>query len=457
MIDSAPDLNSKAKIEKRKKVAIIGSGIAGLSCAWLLNKTCDVTIFESEPQIGGHSHSVNVGNNVNPLWVDMGFIVFNIPCYPNLVALFKEIGAPHQLSDMSFAVSAREGEFEYSSLGLKGLFAQIGNIFNPKMYQMIFDILRFNKNAPKDIKSRNDSNLNLGQYLENNKYSQVFINDHLLPQAAAIWSCSSDEIMNYPFGAFVGFFENHGLLQLRDRILWRSVIGGAQAYISRLIAGFSGKILTNCPIIYIKRENDQITLFDADNISYKFDDVVFATHADITRKILGAEATEEEKDIFENFTYTKNQVILHQDENLMPKRRNAWASWNYMSRKKDDENQLCVSYYMNLLQCLEGDKDYFVTLNPICEIDADKIIKTITFEHPYFDAKALMAQKKLPDIQGNKNTYYCGAYFGYGFHEDALQSGLMVAELIGGLRRPWEFDFTQSRIPIKISQGKINA
>ncbi len=447
MIDSAQSINTQNKIQNRKKVAIIGSGIAGLSCAWLLDKNCDVTIFESEAQIGGHSHSVNVGTTQNPLWVDMGFIVFNIPCYPNLVELFNEISAPHQLSDMSFAVSARDGAFEYSSLGLKGLFAQISNIFNPKMYQMIFDILRFNKNAPKDLAARNNANLRLGEYLSQNKYSQIFINDHLLPQAAAIWSCSSDEIMNYPFGAFIGFFENHGLLQIKDRILWRSVIGGAQAYVEKLMANFKGKIHTNCPIRSVKRENSKVTLFDTDNKSYKFDDIIFATHADITRKILGDEASEAEKAIFDNFTYTKNLVILHQDKNIMPRRRAAWASWNYLSRDDGNKNQLCVSYYMNLLQCLQTNEDYFVTLNPIQNIDPIKTIKTLSFEHPYFDAKALAAQKQLPNIQGIKNTYYCGSYFGYGFHEDALQSGLLAAELVGGLKRPWEFDFTKSRIP----------
>lgn len=447
MIDSVQSFNSQNKIQKRKKVAIIGSGIAGLSSAWFLNNVCDVTIFESEAQIGGHSHSVNVGSAQNPLWVDMGFIVFNIPCYPNLVALFDKIGAPHQLSDMSFGVSARNGEFEYSSLGLKGLFSQISNIFRPRMYQMIFDILRFNKNAPQDIEARNNPNLCLGQYLLDNKYSNVFINDHLLPQAAAIWSCSSDEIMNYPFGAFIGFFENHGLLQIKDRILWRSVIGGAQAYVNKLMANFKGTIHTNCPIRRIKREDSMVTLYDADNKSHEFDEVIFATHADTTRKILGDEASEIEKSILDDFTYTKNLVVLHQDENLMPKRRNAWASWNYLSHEKNSKNQLCVSYYMNLLQCLKTDADYFVTLNPICEIDPKKTIKSISFEHPYFDAKALEAQKKLPEIQGIKNTYYCGSYFGYGFHEDALQSGLLIAELVSGIKRPWDFDFAKSRIP----------
>lgn len=456
MIDSTQSYNSQNKIQNRKKIAIIGSGIAGLSCAWHLKNICDITIFESEAQIGGHSHSVNVGNAQNPLWVDMGFIVFNIPCYPNLVALFKEIGAPHQLSDMSFGVSARNGEFEYSSLGLKGLFAQISNIFRPRMYQMIFDILRFNKNAPQDVKARNDSNLKLGQYLLNNKYSKVFINDHLLPQAAAIWSCSADEIMNYPFGAFIGFFENHGLLQIKDRILWRSVIGGAQAYINKLMANFKGNIYTNCPIRRIKREKLKVILYDADNKSYEFDDVIFATHADITRKILGDDATEDEKNIFDNFTYTKNLVVLHQDTNLMPKRRNAWASWNYLSQTQNSKNQLCVSYYMNLLQCLKTDQDYFVTLNPIHEIEPEKIIKSVTFEHPYFDANALQAQKKLPSIQGIKNTYFCGSYFGFGFHEDALQSGLLAAEMVSGIKRPWEFDFSKSRIPFAPILETIN-
>lgn len=452
MIDSVKEKIPKNKNSSKKQIAIIGSGIAGLSCAWLLDKSCDVTIFEAEAQIGGHSHSVNVASCENPLLIDMGFIVFNIPCYPNLVALFNHINAAHQLSDMSFAVSAHCGKFEYSSLGLKGLFAQIRNIFNPKMYQMIFDILRFNKEAPKDNFARENNALSLGEYLYQNKYSKVFIDDHLLPQAAAIWSCSSDEILNYPFGAFIGFFENHGLLQINDRILWRSVIGGAEAYLIKLMKDFKGKINTNCPIISIKRTKSKVTLFDANNKSYDFDEVVFATHADIARKILGEDASADEKAIFDNFTYTKNLVVLHQDENLMPKRKAAWASWNYISNNKSQNGNLCVTYYMNLLQCLNIKQDYFVTLNPIYEIAPSKIIKSIVFEHPYFDKAALEAQKKLQNLQGQNNTYFCGSYFGYGFHEDALQSGLLAAELIGGIKRPWDFDFSKSRIPLKASR-----
>ena len=430
----------------RKKVAIIGSGIAGLSAAWMLNKTCDITVFESEAEIGGHSHTVNVGTPEKPLWLDMGFIVFNEPCYPNLIQLFKHLDVPHQLSDMSFGVSIDKGRLEYSSLGLKGLFAQTRNLFRPRFLSLLLDIMRFYREAPKDLAARARENYRLGDYLKDRNYGRAFIDDHLLPQAAAIWSTSANQIMDYPFRAFIAFFENHGLLQIMDRILWRSVIGGAQAYVKKLAAPFVGKVRTKTAIRTVMRGPKGVVLYDQHGVSYLFDQVVFATHADVTLRML-ANVTPDEVETLSAFTYTPNEVVLHTDTAFMPRRKAAWSSWNYMGeRSASNEQQLCVTYWMNLLQVLKTDQNYFVTLNPTHAINPAKIIKRIVFEHPLFDTKAIAAQDRLSDLQGRNNCWFCGAYFGSGFHEDGLQSGLAVAEAIAGQRRPWDFDWRQSRI-----------
>ena len=431
---------------KKQSVAIIGTGIAGLSAAWMLNDTCDITVFESEAEIGGHSHTINVGSEQKPLWLDMGFIVFNEPCYPNLVQLFEHLDVEHQLSDMSFGVSIDKGRLEYSSLGLKGLFAQTRNLFRPRFISLLLDIMRFYREAPKDLAARAREDYRLGDYLKDRNYGRAFIDDHLLPQAAAIWSTSANQIMDYPFRAFIAFFENHGLLQIMDRILWRSVVGGAQAYLKKLTPSFANRIVTNTAIRKVLRNRNGVVLVDQHGQQHAFDQVVFATHANTTLTML-ANASEAEAETLKAFTYTPNEVALHTDTAFMPRRRAAWSSWNYMGeRSASNEQQLCVTYWMNLLQVLKTDKNYFVTLNPTHAVDPAKIIKRIVFEHPLFNSEAIAAQERLGDLQGQNRSWFCGAYFGSGFHEDGLQSGLAVAEAITGKRRPWDFDWSQSRI-----------
>ncbi len=432
---------------RRRRVAVIGSGIAGLSCAWHLNAHCDTTVFESETQVGGHSHSVNVGSDAEPLWVDMGFIVFNAPCYPNLVSLFAHLGVAHQLSDMSFGVSVDQGRLEYSSLGMRGLFAQARNLFRPRFLSLLYDVVRFYREAPRDKAARAREDYRLGDYLKDRNYGRAFIDDHLLPQAAAIWSTSAAQIMDYPFRAFIAFFENHGLLQILDRILWRSVIGGAQAYLKELVKPFHDRIRTASPVAGIERKGGKVTVVLTSGERETFDEVVFATHADVTLKILGDAATPSERRILSAFRYTPNEVVLHTDDSFMPKRRAAWSSWNYLGeRMAGDDRQLCVTYWMNLLQVLKTKQNYFVTLNPTHAVDAAKTIKRVVFDHPLFDARAIAAQNELADLQGMQASWFCGAYFGSGFHEDGLQSGLAVAEAITGVRRPWDFDWSKSRI-----------
>ncbi len=432
---------------QRQKIAIVGTGISGLSAAWMLYPHHDITVFESEAEVGGHSHSVNVGTNEKPLWIDMGFIVFNEPCYPNLLKLFEHLGVEHQLSDMSFGVSVDRGGLEYGSLGLNGLFAQRLNLFRPRFISLLVDIVRFYREAPKDLASRMKPDYRLGDYLKDRNYGRAFIDDHLLPQAAAIWSTSAQQILDYPFRAFIAFFENHGLLQILDRILWRSVKGGAQAYLSELIKPFRQHIRTDCAIVEVKRTTSGVDLTDRWGTRHPFDQVIFATHADVTLKILGKAATASERQTLGAFEYTPNEVVLHTDASFMPKRKAAWSSWNYLGEKNAaSEQQLCVTYWMNLLQVLKTKQDYFVTLNPLRPVDSKKVLKRIVFDHPLFNTAAIEAQDKLADLQGAHRTWFCGSYFGSGFHEDGLQSGLAVAEAISGIRRPWAFDWSQSRI-----------
>ncbi|MDI7775857.1 FAD-dependent oxidoreductase [Asticcacaulis sp. EMRT-3] len=442
---NAPPLSVKAGGTRR--IAVIGSGIAGLSAAWMLDSHAEVTVFEACDQIGGHSHSVNVGTDADPLWVDMGFIVFNEPCYPNLVQLFKTLDVAHQLSDMSFGVSMDKGRLEYSSLGLRGLFAQTRNLFRPRFLSLLLDVVRFYREAPRDLAARNRPGYRLGDYLKDRNYGRAFIDDHLLPQAAAIWSSSAAQIMDYPFRAFITFFENHGLLQITDRILWRSVIGGAQAYLAKLSAPFAHRIRTSTAITGVKRHARGVTLRDQHGQSHEFDEVIFATHANTTLKILGDEASLDERAVLGAFEYTVNEVVLHTDESLMPRRKAAWSSWNYIGeRTEDSARQLCVTYWMNLLQVLKTKQNYFVTLNPTHPVDPQKTLKRIAFDHPLFTAEAIAAQAELASLQGVRHSWFCGAYFGSGFHEDGLQSGLAVAEALSGQRRPWDFDWAQSRI-----------
>ena len=433
-------------VSKRKRVAIIGTGIAGLSAAWMLNDYYDITVFESEADIGGHSHTINVGTEADPLWLDMGFIVFNEPCYPNLVSLFAHLDVEHQLSDMSFGVSIDKGSLEYCSLGLRGLFAQWRNLIRPRFLSLLLDIVRFYRQAPQDLKARTHDGYRLGDYLRDRNYGRAFIDDHLLPQAAAIWSTSAAQIMDYPFRAFITFFENHGLLQIMDRILWRSVVGGAQAYVKKLIAPFRDRIRTKTAVRSVSRLHGSVLVTDQYGAVHTFDEVVFATHADVTLKIL-SDATPAEKRTLGAFGYTANEVVLHTDTAFMPKRKAAWSSWNYMGeRNASNEQQLCVTYWMNLLQVLKTKQNFFVTLNPTHAIDPAKIIKRTVFEHPLFDSAAIAAQAHLGDLQGLNHTWFCGAYFGSGFHEDGLQSGLAVAEAMTGVHRPWDFDWSKSRI-----------
>ena len=439
-------MQNKSASGKRQRIAVIGSGITGLSAAWLLSRSADVTLYESGARPGGHSNTVDVEGPGGPVPVDTGFIVYNDRNYPNLVALFEHLHVPTAASDMSFSASLEDGGFEYSGSGFAGLLGQRRNALRPRFWSMLSDIMRFYREAPTALDRPESANMTLGAYLDAKKYRQAFVDDHILPMGAAIWSAKPDEMRAYPLQAFLRFFVNHGLLQLNDRPQWRTVINGSREYVSRLLAVFNGNVRLNSAIAQVRRDDLGVKVTSAEGQTERFDQIVIAAHADQALAML-ADADDSERRLLGAFSYAKNTAVLHGDKALMPRRKAVWSSWNYIAAKEPDKGALpCVTYWMNLLQPLKTGTDLFVTLNPSRPIDESKIHKVIEYEHPLFDAKAISAQKQIWQIQGNRRTWFCGAYCGSGFHEDGLQAGLAVAEQLGGVRRPWNVENESGRI-----------
>ncbi len=432
-----------------KKIAVIGSGISGLSCAWLLSKGNDVTVYEASDRLGGHANTVDVYVQGKDVAVDTGFIVYNETNYPNLVALFDHLQVPTIASDMSFSASMDDGGFEYSGTGLKGLLGQKTNVFRPRFWTMLRDVLKFYRQAPALLGQPDMQDITLGDYVRKAGYSSAFIHDHLMPMGAAIWSTTATEMHDYPLQAFLRFFVNHGLLRLSGRPQWRTVEGGSREYVTRLAGDFNGSVRLSAPVSSIRRAANGVTVTDASGHSDLFDDVVIASHADEALTML-TDASSQERDLLGAFGYTSNTAVLHSNPALMPKHRNVWSSWNYMSGRKNTGNrQLCVTYWMNRLQKLDTSQPLFLTLNPNREPKPHLIHGTYHYTHPRFDTHALKAQDELWQLQGRNRTWFCGAYFGSGFHEDGLQSGLAVAEALGGNRRPWSVENESGRIRIQ--------
>lgn len=441
-------------IKSDHKIAIIGSGISGLSCAWLLNQSQDITLYEKDDRLGGHSNTVSFDLHNKKIDVDTGFIVFNPLNYPNLVRFLEKLNVSSCDTDMSFAMSVNNGELEYSGTGMSGLFAQKKNLIRPQFWSMIFDLMKFYKEAPNFIDNPSINEMSLGELLQKNDCRDPFIYNHLLPMAAAIWSTPVDKMLDYPAACFIRFCMNHGLLQLKDRPQWRTILGGSRSYVDKIKAELSGKIRLNTHIKSISRANGKVMVSDIHGQTEEYDHVVFACHSDQALKLL-SDATSLENDLLSCFPYQKNQVILHLDTSLMPKRNKVWSSWNYLaSGNKKTEQQVSVSYWMNKLQPLNTEVPIIVSLNPIKAPHPYNIIKSFFYEHPTFNQSSFSAQKKLWQLQGKQNTWFCGAYFGYGFHEDGLQSGLAVAEALGGVKRPWLLKNPNHRIhvsPINVS------
>ncbi len=429
----------------RRTIAVVGSGISGLSAAWLLAQCHNVTLIEADRRLGGHSNTVDAPGTQGPIAVDTGFIVYNTASYPNLIALFDHLGLPTAPASMSFAVSLDAGAYEYAGSGLTSLFGQPSNILRPSHWRMIADTLRFFREARDQDLAGADGGLTLGQYLERGGYSEAFTARHILPMAAAIWSTPSRAVLDFPVAAFVRFFANHGLLQVKDRPEWRTVIGGSREYLRRLLAAFDGRVLLDEPAIRIAHMGGGVTVTTTEG-QRRFDACVIATHADDALALLG-EPDSDQRDLLGAFRYARNRAVLHSDALLMPRRRRLWSSWNYLESGRGIAADLSVTYWMNNLQPLgEASGDLFVTLNPSRDIAETKIVASFDYAHPIFDAAAMRAQRQLWRLQGRRGIWFCGSYFGYGFHEDGLQSGLAAAEDLGGVRRPWSVQNESGRI-----------
>jgi predicted NAD/FAD-binding protein len=431
------------KPDRPLKIAIAGTGISGLSAAWLLNQRHHVTVYERADRIGGHSNTISASVDGVRVPVDTGFIVFNRPAYPNLSALFGLLGVDTQPSDMSFAVSLDGGRLEYSGSGLGGLLSQPRNALRPRFWRMLADILRFYREAPRDSETTADEETSLGDYLMRHGYGDAFRDDHLLPMAAAIWSAAPGEMLSYPFRAFVRFHVNHGLLQITGRPQWEAVCGGSRAYVARLTECFADRILLDTGVRCVRRDGGAVSVTDTRGHTRRYDHVVMAVHADEALAAL-ADPSADEHALLGAFRYSRNLAVLHTDETLMPKRRAVWSSWNYLGSREAGAG-VGVTYWMNRLQNIPG-SNLFVTLNPPHVPRAGAILHSEVYSHPIFDGGAIMAQRRLWSLQGKRNTWYCGAHFGSGFHEDGLQAGLAVAEQLGGLRRPWKVPNESGRI-----------
>ena len=406
------------------KIAIIGTGITGNAAAWLLHKDHEITVYEQDSRIGGHSNTVSGENHPD---VDTGFIVYNEWTYPNLIALFDHLCVKTEKADMSFGVSLEGGKVEYSG---DKLFGQVSNFFRPRFYRMLMDIVRFYKTAPDYLNEQNQD-MSLAEYLEWQNYSQAFIDHHILPMAAAIWSTGTKDVGNFPAASFIRFFVNHGLLLLKNRPQWWTVTGGSKNYVEKLTAGFKDKIKIDCPVTKITRNDDGVLVNEE-----QYDHVIIAAHADQALDMLD-DASSEEKLVLGAFPYAPNTAYLHTDKRLMPGRKSIWSSWNYLTDTAD--GNVCVSYWMNKLQGFIGnDQDLFVTLNPPFEPAEDKILQVINYAHPQYTMSALKGWNKIKTIQGKNRTWFCGAWCGYGFHEDGISAGLAVAEELGGIKRPWD-------------------
>ncbi|QQD18151.1 FAD-dependent oxidoreductase [Spongiibacter nanhainus] len=436
-------------------IAVVGSGIAGMSCAWLLQRSGhQVTLFEQDNRLGGHSNTVDIDTSVGKVAVDTGFIVFNERCYPNLVPLFDHLGVPYRATTMSFGVSINNGDLEYAgSDSLGTLFAQKRNLLRPRFWRMIRDLLRFYRNSCQWL-AELDEHTTLGELLAREKFGPGFCDDHLLPMGAAIWSTPADAMLDYPAKAFLRFCDNHGLLQLKDRPQWQTVVGGSREYVKRITAPLADNIRLNCGIEAVTRYADRVELRDVHGNNHRFDHLVMAGHADQTLSAL-TDASFEERRLLGAFRYEANRAVLHRDPALMPKRDAAWACWNYLSDA--GHNGLSVSYWMNALQHLPCNEPVIVTLNPLREPRPDCVYQSFNYHHPVFDKRALAAQQQLWSLQGQNRTWYCGSYFGAGFHEDGAQSGLAVAEQLGQTRRPWSVDNPNSRIVVTEAAGNSEA
>lgn len=407
------------------RIAVIGSGISGLSCAHYLSATHEVSVFEAGSQIGGHTATVDVKLGTRRYAIDTGFIVFNDWTYPNFIALLDELGVSSKPTEMGFSVRDERTGLEYSGTSLDTLFAQRGNLLSWSFLTMVRDILRFNKQSVNDLENGQvDDSQTLGDYLQRNGYSETFKRQYLAAMGSAIWSADCATILEFPLSFFLRFFRNHGLLSVSDRPQWRVVEGGSREYLRPLCQRFEERIYTGCPVTRINRQAGQVILETSDGRQLPFDQVVIATHSDQALALL-AEPSQAEREILGALPYQSNDVVLHTDTRLLPRNRKTWSSWNYSLG--DDQDRAVVTYNMNILQGIDAPETFCVTLNNTAAINPNKILGRFSYDHPVFSLGGIAAQQRWQEINGPHNTWYCGAYWHNGFHEDGVVSALRVA------------------------------
>lgn len=417
-------MNTLSRIPRHSRIAVIGAGISGLASAWLLRNHSHITLFEAGAYFGGHSNTVDVSIEGLTHPVDTGFLVHNDLTYPNLIQLFSHLNIPVYSSDMSFGVSISEPDIEWAGTNLGTVFAQPSNLLKPKFLWMLRDILRFNRNAQRYLDQCREQAQTLGELLDRERFGAAMRDWYLLPMAAAIWSSSVKDILGFPASTFLSFCLNHRLLQIEHRPQWKTVVGGSREYVKAMVAPLSDARL-NCPVYKVERVGEQVVIRSAQGIEH-FDAVIFACHAPTTLALLD-DASAQEREVLQSFRYQPNQAILHLDTQLLPRRQKVWSAWNYMSSPGEGtQRPVAVSYLLNQLQPLPFKTPVIVTLNPNQEPNPDLVLRTFDYEHPVMNMDAEQAQRRLPEIQGLKRAWFCGAWSGYGFHEDGLKSALRV-------------------------------
>ncbi|MEM7024695.1 MAG: FAD-dependent oxidoreductase [Pseudomonadota bacterium] len=424
------------------RIAVIGTGISGLACAWLLNQRHTVTVYESEARLGGHSNTVMMPWRGGTVPVDTGFLVYNEHNYPHLTQMLAHLGVPSKASDMTFGVSVDGGRFEYAG-GTLTMFAQPSNLARPRFHGMLRDILRFNRDARRFLAESGGREPSLGVFLEDRGYGEWFRRRYLLPMSAAIWSASLDGMLDFPARSLLQFFDNHGLLSYNDRPQWRTIVGGSKTYVEKLAAPLQGRVKLSTPAVAVRRISGGVEVIDGRGGRTIFDHVVLACHGDQALRLI-ERPDPIERTLLGAFRYQANHVVLHRDPNLMPKRRAVWSSWNYLATS-DEEAKVSVTYWLNRLQGIDPECLALVSLNPIREPDPASVVARFDYDHPQHDMGSIAAQRRLAEIQGVHRLWFAGAHWANGFHEDGLRSGLAVAAGLGvappwepGLARPWQ-------------------